>query len=78
MEPKKYELVVYWSAEDDVFAVEVPDLPGCMAHGKTPAEAATNAQDAIELWIDTAREDGDPVPEPRAHGVPFFGGSSAG
>ena len=48
----KYELRIYWSAEDGVFVVEVPDLPGCTAHGDTPAEAAANAQDAIALWID--------------------------
>ena len=61
----KYELRIFWSADDAAFIVEVPDLPGCMAHGSTPAEAAKNAQDAIRLWIDTAREFGDPVPEPR-------------
>lgn len=63
----KYELRIYWSGEDAIFVVEVPDLPGCMAHGDTPAEAAANAQDAIALWIDTAREFGDPIPEPRRH-----------
>jgi len=61
----KYELHIYWSDEDDVFVVEVPDLPGCMAHGASPAEAAANAQEAIALWVDTAREFGDPIPEPR-------------
>ena len=60
----KYELRIYWSQEDDVFVVEVPDLPGCMAHGATPTQAAANAQEAIGLWIDTAREFGDPIPEP--------------
>jgi predicted RNase H-like HicB family nuclease len=61
----KYELVVFWSSEDDAFVVEVPDLPGCMAHGATPTEAVAQAERAIELWIDTARELGRPVPEPR-------------
>jgi predicted RNase H-like HicB family nuclease len=62
----KYELVVYWSAEDGVFVVEVPDLPGCAAHGPTPPDAVRNAQDAISLWIDSAREDGAQIPAPTA------------
>jgi predicted RNase H-like HicB family nuclease len=61
----KYELIVYWSAEDTVFVADVPELPGCMAHGATPAEAVAQAQEAIALWIDTAREDGRAVPEPK-------------
>jgi predicted RNase H-like HicB family nuclease len=65
----KYEMSVYWSAEDSVFVAEVSDLPGCMAHGPTPADAVRNAQDAIELWIDTARADGVAVPEARRHSL---------
>lgn len=61
----KYEIIIYWSGEDDAFIAEVPELPGCAAHGKSPAEALTNAQDAIDLWIDTAKEFGDPVPAPK-------------
>jgi len=61
----KYEVILYWSGEDQVFVAEVPELPGCMAHGSTPHEALSNVQDAIQLWIDTAREFGDPVPEPK-------------
>ncbi len=45
--------------------VDVPELPGCMAHGATPAAAVAQAQEAIGLWIDTAREDGRAVPEPK-------------
>ena len=60
-----YELIVYWSAEDTVFVADVPELPGCMAHGSTPAEAVAAAQDAIALWIDTALEDDRTVPEPK-------------
>ena len=60
----KYDLRIYWSREDNVFIVEVPDLPGCMAHGSTPAEAAANATDAMAAWIATAREVGREVPEP--------------
>jgi len=61
----KYEVILYWSAEDKVFVAEVPELPGCMAHGKTQQAALKNANDAIRLWIDTAKEFGDPVPEPK-------------
>lgn len=61
----KYELIVYWSAEDTVFVADVPELPGCMVHGSTPAEAVAAAQDAIALWIDTALEDNRTVPEPK-------------
>jgi len=61
----KYEVIIYWSAEDEVFVAEVPELPGCAAHGATQESALGNAQDAIRLWIDTAKEFGDPVPEPK-------------
>ncbi len=61
----KYEVIIYWSAEDRVFVAEVPELPGCSAHGDSPAAALSNAQDAIDLWIDTATEFGDPVPQPK-------------
>ena len=61
----RYELIIYWSDEDQFFVVEVPELPGCMADGETYEEAVTNAQQIIEEWIDTARQLGRPVPEPR-------------
>jgi predicted RNase H-like HicB family nuclease len=61
----KYEVIIYWSEEDSAFIAEVPELPGCVAHGETQAGALTNAQDAIRLWLDTAKEFGDPVPEPK-------------
>jgi len=63
----KYEIVIYWSNEDHIFIAEVPELPGCMAHGNTQAAALANANEAIQLWIDTATEFGDPVPEPKGH-----------
>ena len=63
----KYEIILYWSDEDSVFVAEVPELPGCIAHGATQEEALSNAQDAIQLWIDTAHEFGDPIPKPRGH-----------
>ena len=61
----KYELIIYWSDDDQSFVVEVPELPGCMADGETYEEAVENAQQIIEEWIETARELGRPIPEPR-------------
>ena len=61
----KYEVIIYWSDEDGAFIAEVPELPGCMAHGITHEAALGNAQDAIRLWLDTAKEFGDPIPEPK-------------
>ena len=57
----KYEVIIYWSEEDGAFVADVPELPGCAAHGATQETALGNAQDAIRLWIDTAKEFGDPV-----------------
>ena len=67
----KYEIIIYWSREDQAFVAEIPELPGCMAHGPTPHETLANAQDAIQLWIDTAQEFGDPVPEPKERRLLF-------
>jgi predicted RNase H-like HicB family nuclease len=61
----KYEVIIYWSEEDGVFVAEVPELPGCAAHGPTQESALSNALDAIRLWLDTAKEFGDPIPEPK-------------
>ncbi len=61
----KYEIILYWSEEDKVFIAEVPELPGCMAHGDTQEAALANAKGAVRLWFDTAREFGDPIPAPR-------------
>ena len=61
----KYEVILYWSNADDAFVAEVPELAGCMAHGSTQQAALENVNDAIGLWIDTAREFGDPIPEPK-------------
>jgi predicted RNase H-like HicB family nuclease len=61
----KYEVIIYWSNEDQVFVAEVPELPGCMAHGNTQEAALAHANQAIQLWIDTAREFGDSIPEPK-------------
>lgn len=61
----KYELIIYWSKEDDSFVVEVPELPGCMADGKTYREAIANAEVVIQEWIETAKELGRSIPQPR-------------
>ena len=61
----KYEIILYWSNEDQVFIAEVPELPGCMAHGDDQDAALGNVNDAIELWIDTAQELGRTVPQPK-------------
>ena len=63
--PIRYELIVYWSAEDQSYIVEVPELPGCMADGATYQEAVSNAEVVIGEWIQTAQELGRPIPEPR-------------
>jgi predicted RNase H-like HicB family nuclease len=60
-----YEIIIYWSNEDGVFAAEVPELVGCMAHGDTEELALQNIKEAIQLWIDTARKFRDPVPGPK-------------
>ena len=61
----KYEVIIYWSNEDGVYVAELPELPGCMAHGKSRAEALANVRKAEALWVKTAREFGDTVPEPK-------------
>ena len=61
----KYEIILYWSNEDRAFVAEVPELPGCMAHGGTQEAALRHVNHAMQLWIDTAREFGDPIPEPK-------------
>lgn len=61
----RYEIILFWSEEDDAFVAEVPELPGCMAHGGTQDEALRNIQEAMAGWIDLARELRRPIPEPR-------------
>ena len=61
----KYEVIIYWSDEDQAFVAEVPQLPGCAAHGPTQETARASAQEAIQLWIETAKEFGDPIPAPK-------------
>lgn len=61
----RYEVIIYWSDADAAFVAEVPELPGCMAHGSSRESALTNAESAIQAWIETAEEFGDPVPQPK-------------
>lgn len=61
----RYEIVMYWSDEDHAFIAEVPELPGCAADGSTYAEALANVDVIIQEWIETARELGREIPEPK-------------
>ena len=61
----RYEIVLYWSKEDQAFIAEVPELPGCAADGATYQDALANAEVVIREWIETARELGRSIPEPR-------------
>ena len=61
----RYEVILDWSNQDQAFVAEAPELPGCMAHGSTQETALANFKAAIQLWIDTAKEFGDLIPEPK-------------
>ncbi|MBI4573717.1 MAG: type II toxin-antitoxin system HicB family antitoxin [candidate division NC10 bacterium] len=61
----KYEVILYWSDEDQAFVAEVPELPGCAADGGTYQEALANVEVIIKEWIETAKELGSPIPAPR-------------
>ena len=61
----KYEVIIYWSDEDQAYVAEVPELPGCSAHGSSQETALARAQEAIRLWVESANEFGDPIPEPK-------------
>ncbi len=61
----RYEIIIYWSADDDAYVAEVPELPGCMAHGSSYESALKNVNDAIDLWLETAEQLGRDVPEPK-------------
>ena len=67
----KYEVIIFWSDSDECYVAEVPELPGCMAHGGTYQDALSNAQEAMTLWLSTAREIGRPVPEPKGRRLQF-------
>ncbi len=61
----RYETIIFWSDEDQAFIADVPELPGCTAHGVSQEAALANVQDAITHWIETAKEFADPIPEPK-------------
>ena len=61
----KYEIIIYWSKDDEAFVAEVPELPGCAADGATYQEALANAEIVIREWLETAKELGRPIPEPK-------------
>ena len=61
----KYEIILYWSNADEAFVAEVPELPGCAAHGDSQENALKNINQVIAIWIDTAKEASDPIPEPK-------------
>jgi predicted RNase H-like HicB family nuclease len=63
--PFKYETIIYWSEDDAAFIAEMPELPGCAADGPTPQEALDNLHVVAQEWIETARELGRPIPEPK-------------
>ncbi len=61
----KYEIIIYWSKEDEAFIAEVPELAGCMADGETYQAALANAEVIIQEWIETSKELGRKIPEPK-------------
>jgi predicted RNase H-like HicB family nuclease len=61
----RYEIIIYWSEEDQAFIAEVPELLGCAADGGTYQEALANVQVIIQEWIETAKELGRPIPQPK-------------
>lgn len=67
----KYEIIIFWSETDQVFVAEVPELPGCAAHGDTQESALGNIREAMRLWMDAAREFGDAIPEPKGHRLAY-------
>jgi predicted RNase H-like HicB family nuclease len=67
----KYEIIIYWSQEDQLFICEITEIPGCSAHGWSQEKALKNIKDAMQLWIDTAKEFGDIIPEPKKRRLMF-------
>ena len=61
----KYKVIIYWSAPDNAFIAEVPELPGCLADGPTKSKALRAAEIVAKEWMQTARELGRPIPEPK-------------
>jgi len=67
----RYEVIIYWSEADGAFVAEIPELPACKAHGGSQEEALANAKAAGQLWLDTALEFGDPIPESKGRKLAF-------
>ncbi len=67
----KYEVIIFWSDADGCYVAEVPELPGCTAHGTSYQDALSQAQEAMELWLATARELGRTVPEPKGRRLQY-------
>ncbi|MBI4308930.1 MAG: type II toxin-antitoxin system HicB family antitoxin [Candidatus Omnitrophica bacterium] len=61
----KYEVIIYWSREDNAFIAEVPELPGCMADGRTYQEALENVGIIAQEWLETAKQNGRSIPKPK-------------
>ena len=67
----RYEIIIFWSDDDEAYVADVPELPGCMAHGSSYEEALSNAKQAMDLWLRTAQEFGDTIPEPKGRRLQF-------
>ena len=67
----KFEIILYWSNEDHAFVAEAPELPGCMAHGDSQQTALKRINEAMQWWLDTARECGDPILQPKGERLMF-------
>jgi predicted RNase H-like HicB family nuclease len=67
----KYEIIIYWSDEDNTYIAETPELPGCMSDGKTPQEAIKNIQTIIKEWIETAKKLGREIPQPKGRKLQY-------
>lgn len=65
----KYEFLICWSEEDQAYLVEVPELPGCMADGSTYEDALTNVEGIIREWMETAKDENRPIPEPKGRSL---------
>ena len=67
----RYEIIIYWSDEDKAFIADVPELPGCMAHGDTHESVLDSIKSAMNLWINTAKEFNDLIPQPKGRRLAF-------
>lgn len=65
----KYEILIFWNEEDQAYLAEVPELPGCMADGSTYEDALTNVEGTIQEWMETAKDENRPIPEPKGRSL---------